>query len=133
ASWETVGVGANILEASWEALSDGVVYGLLVRGGAPLTVDGAGRGRPRRPPHLVVGGVGRDIPDQPLGLVGENGTITRVEAGERFDAHRGPIAVGVVRPQARHRAADQERGQDVTVLLVDVGDVFGGDDARAAR
>ncbi len=28
-SWETVGVGANIVEASWEALTDGVVYGLL--------------------------------------------------------------------------------------------------------
>ncbi|MBD0292071.1 MAG: citramalate synthase [Jiangellaceae bacterium] len=28
-SWETVGVGANIIEASWEALVDGVTYGLL--------------------------------------------------------------------------------------------------------
>lgn len=28
-SWETVGVGANIVEASWEALVDAVTYGLL--------------------------------------------------------------------------------------------------------
>jgi 2-isopropylmalate synthase len=28
-SWETVGVGANIVEASWQALGDGLVYGLL--------------------------------------------------------------------------------------------------------
>nr|WP_240759769.1 citramalate synthase [Phytoactinopolyspora endophytica] len=28
-SWETVGIGANIIEASWEALVDGVTYGLL--------------------------------------------------------------------------------------------------------
>jgi 2-isopropylmalate synthase len=28
-SWETVGVGPNVIEASWEALVDGVTYGLL--------------------------------------------------------------------------------------------------------
>jgi 2-isopropylmalate synthase len=28
-SWETVGVGANIVEASWQSLTDGLVYGLL--------------------------------------------------------------------------------------------------------
>ena len=28
-SWVTVGVGHNIVEASWEALSDGYLYGLL--------------------------------------------------------------------------------------------------------
>jgi 2-isopropylmalate synthase len=31
-SWVTVGVGHNIVEASWEALVDGVVYGLLRHG-----------------------------------------------------------------------------------------------------
>ncbi|WP_246222594.1 citramalate synthase [Phytoactinopolyspora limicola] len=31
-SWETVGVGANIIEASWEALVAGVTYGLLRQG-----------------------------------------------------------------------------------------------------
>jgi 2-isopropylmalate synthase len=31
-SWETVGVGANIVEASWQALGDGVTYGLLRAG-----------------------------------------------------------------------------------------------------
>jgi 2-isopropylmalate synthase len=33
-SWETVGVAPNIVEASWEALVDGVTYG-LVRQGVP--------------------------------------------------------------------------------------------------
>ncbi|MEO7981970.1 MAG: alpha-isopropylmalate synthase regulatory domain-containing protein, partial [Sporichthyaceae bacterium] len=28
-SWETVGVHANIIEASWDALLDSVTYGLL--------------------------------------------------------------------------------------------------------
>ena len=27
-SWVTVGVGANVIEASWEALLDGVTFGL---------------------------------------------------------------------------------------------------------
>jgi 2-isopropylmalate synthase len=31
-SWETVGIGANVIEASWEALVDGVTYGLLRQG-----------------------------------------------------------------------------------------------------
>ncbi len=31
-SWETVGVGANIVEASWLALCDGLVFGLLRHG-----------------------------------------------------------------------------------------------------
>jgi 2-isopropylmalate synthase len=31
-SWQTVGVGANVIEASWQALADGLVYGLLRRG-----------------------------------------------------------------------------------------------------
>ncbi|MBI4941548.1 MAG: citramalate synthase [Actinobacteria bacterium] len=31
-TWTTVGVGANIVEASWEALRDGLVYGLLRQG-----------------------------------------------------------------------------------------------------
>jgi 2-isopropylmalate synthase len=35
-SWATVGVGANIVEASWEALLDGVTYGLLRQGATPL-------------------------------------------------------------------------------------------------
>jgi len=34
-TWETVGVGANVVEASWEALVDGLVYGLLRQGQAP--------------------------------------------------------------------------------------------------
>jgi 2-isopropylmalate synthase len=31
-SWETVGVGANIVGASWQALGDGLVYGLMRHG-----------------------------------------------------------------------------------------------------
>jgi 2-isopropylmalate synthase len=27
-SWWTVGVGANVIEASWEALLDGITFGL---------------------------------------------------------------------------------------------------------
>ncbi len=34
-SWETIGVAGNILEASWQALVDGVTYG-LVRAGVPV-------------------------------------------------------------------------------------------------
>ncbi|MFN3865970.1 MAG: citramalate synthase [Demequina sp.] len=32
ATWRTVGVGPNVIEASWEALSDSLVYGLLKAG-----------------------------------------------------------------------------------------------------
>jgi len=31
-SWQTVGVGANIVEASWQALVDGLTFGLLRSG-----------------------------------------------------------------------------------------------------
>lgn len=31
--WSTVGASANIIEASWQALADGIEYGLLVEGG----------------------------------------------------------------------------------------------------
>jgi 2-isopropylmalate synthase len=31
-SWVTVGVGANIIEASWEALVDALTYGLREHG-----------------------------------------------------------------------------------------------------
>ncbi|MEP6856549.1 MAG: citramalate synthase, partial [Pedococcus sp.] len=34
-SWETIGVAGNILEASWQALVEGVTYG-LVRAGVPV-------------------------------------------------------------------------------------------------
>jgi 2-isopropylmalate synthase len=35
-SWVTVGVGANVIEASWEALLDGVVFGLRRHDQDPL-------------------------------------------------------------------------------------------------
>ena len=34
-SWTTVGVAPNIVEASWEALLDGITYGLM-RAGVPV-------------------------------------------------------------------------------------------------
>ncbi len=34
-SWSTVGVGPNIIEASWEALTDSIIFGLFCRGVAP--------------------------------------------------------------------------------------------------
>ena len=36
-AWVTVGVGANIIEASWEALLDAMTYGLRLHGVAPQT------------------------------------------------------------------------------------------------
>ncbi|MGH3474277.1 MAG: citramalate synthase [Aeromicrobium sp.] len=36
-SWVTVGVGANMIEASWEALLDALTYGLRLHGVAPQT------------------------------------------------------------------------------------------------
>ena len=34
-SWSTVGVGPNLLEASWEALTDSAIFGLLKAGFSP--------------------------------------------------------------------------------------------------
>ena len=34
-SWTTIGVAANIVEASWQALLDGITFGLM-RGGVPV-------------------------------------------------------------------------------------------------
>src|SRR6187431_1306811 len=34
-SWSTVGVGPNLLEASWEALTDSAIWGLRNRGVTP--------------------------------------------------------------------------------------------------
>jgi 2-isopropylmalate synthase len=34
-TWRTVGVGANVVEASWEALMDGLIFGLLRLGQSP--------------------------------------------------------------------------------------------------
>ena len=46
-SWETVGVHANIIEASWEALLDAVTYGLLRhRGRRPTPSASAGPAEP---------------------------------------------------------------------------------------
>ena len=34
-TWRTVGVGPNIIEAAWEALTDAMFYGLLKAGVEP--------------------------------------------------------------------------------------------------
>ncbi len=34
-TWTTIGVSENIIEASWEALQDSIVFGLLLRGAGP--------------------------------------------------------------------------------------------------
>jgi 2-isopropylmalate synthase len=34
-TWTTIGVSEDIIEASWQALSDSIVYGLLHVAGAP--------------------------------------------------------------------------------------------------
>ncbi len=39
-SWVTVGVGANVIEASWGALVDGVTFGLRRHGGRPVGPEG---------------------------------------------------------------------------------------------
>lgn len=41
-AWQTVGVGPNIIEASWEALTDSVTYGLLRQGAAPTNGEAGG-------------------------------------------------------------------------------------------
>ena len=35
-TWTTVGVGTDLIEASWEALADSYIYGLLEEGISPL-------------------------------------------------------------------------------------------------
>ncbi|MFV0426527.1 MAG: citramalate synthase [Beutenbergiaceae bacterium] len=40
ATWNTVGVGPNILEASWEALTDSITYGLIHREVLPTNAAG---------------------------------------------------------------------------------------------
>ena len=45
--WTTVGVSEDIVTASWEALADGVAYGLLRAGADALAGDPADDGRPR--------------------------------------------------------------------------------------
>jgi 2-isopropylmalate synthase len=41
-SWSTIGVSENIIEASWQALFDSIVYGLLHAPGAPVEVGDTG-------------------------------------------------------------------------------------------
>ncbi|HWC11774.1 MAG TPA: citramalate synthase [Acidimicrobiales bacterium] len=38
-TWSTIGVSENIIEASWQALSDSIVYGLLHREKSPAAID----------------------------------------------------------------------------------------------
>jgi 2-isopropylmalate synthase len=46
-TWSTIGVSENVIEASWQALSDSIVYGLLHNGCAPpgeAPLSGGGEG-----------------------------------------------------------------------------------------
>ena len=46
-TWTTIGVSENIIAASWKALSDSIVYGLLHSGVTPTACSGArSRARP---------------------------------------------------------------------------------------
>ena len=44
-TWTTIGVSENIIEASWEALADSVVFGLLASTGAGSSTPGTEQGR----------------------------------------------------------------------------------------
>jgi 2-isopropylmalate synthase len=63
--WGSVGVGENVVEASWEALMDSISYGLLLAAGA---LDGEGEGA-RAPSVCLPGGDG-DEPGRPPGTCG---------------------------------------------------------------
>ncbi len=39
-TWTTIGVSENIIEASWQALYDSLVYGLLIGHGLPDATGG---------------------------------------------------------------------------------------------
>jgi 2-isopropylmalate synthase len=47
-TWTTVGVAPNLVEASWQALVDGITYGLL-RAGVPVPGAAAEQSRPQEP------------------------------------------------------------------------------------
>ncbi len=49
--WNTVGVSENIIDASWQALSDGLVYGLLQRGVKPTASEAQ---EPRLRPEIAI-------------------------------------------------------------------------------
>ena len=48
-SWSTIGVSENIIEASWEALADSVVFGLLHGPAERERADGADPPAPSQP------------------------------------------------------------------------------------
>jgi 2-isopropylmalate synthase len=44
-TWTTIGVSENIIEASWRALYDSIVYGLLHSGDGAIAAPGAAEDR----------------------------------------------------------------------------------------
>ena len=94
--WTTVGVDTNIIEASWRALIDSFVYGLL-HTGRRLSDDGCSGVRPpsadRQAPRLRVPAVGR------RGVAGRSAG----RAG-RPPAARAPARLPRSRPGLRHQA-----------------------------
>jgi 2-isopropylmalate synthase len=67
--WGSVGVGENIVEASWEALVDSLSYGLLVAAGA-FEGDDA-----KRPPSLCRTSAEPEEPGRPPGTCGLYGRL----------------------------------------------------------
>jgi 2-isopropylmalate synthase len=68
--WGSVGVGENIVEASWEALVDSISYGLLSAAGA---FDPGSEGK--RPPSLCRSSAEPEEPGRPPGTCGLYGRI----------------------------------------------------------
>jgi 2-isopropylmalate synthase len=72
--WGSVGVGENIVEASWEALVDSITYGLLLAAGAFEGEEG------KRSPSLCRASAEPEEPGRPPGTCGLYGRTTDNEA-----------------------------------------------------
>jgi len=68
--WGSVGVGENIVEASWEALVDSITYGLLLASGALDEESGD-----KRPPSLCRASAEPEEPGRPPGTCGLYGRL----------------------------------------------------------
>ena len=93
-----IGVDANIIEASWQALVDSFVYGLLHTPRLGSSGDGRSRVRPRRRPPTSPASTSRP-PWRPRGVAGRSAG----RAGRR-PAARAPARLPRSRPGLRHQA-----------------------------
>jgi 2-isopropylmalate synthase len=78
--WGSVGVGENIVEASWEALVDSISYGLLLASGA-FEEDKEGK----RPPSLCRSSAEPEEPGRPPGTCGLYGRLGADGADDNSD------------------------------------------------